>query len=61
MNSIRDSLINNFKNSSFQKYIIFLEDKEEDEIVQQVLKKKKTRFDQLGIDTKKNVTPKNKL
>jgi hypothetical protein len=26
-----------------------------------VFKKKKTRADQLGIDTKKNITPKNKL
>jgi len=28
---------------------------------QQDLRRKKSRYDQLGIDTKKNVTPKNKL
>jgi hypothetical protein len=37
----------------------YLEEKEENS--QLVLKKKKTRADQLGIDTKKNITPKNKL
>lgn len=41
------------------KFVDYLDEKEENN--QLVLKKKKTRADQLGIDTKKNITPKNKL
>ena len=41
------------------KFVEYLDEKEESSL--QVQKKKKTRADQLGIDTKKNITPKNKL
>lgn len=60
MNSIRESLFKHLSSKpQYQPYTNYL--LESEEIPQQSLRRKKSRFDQLGIDTKKNITPKNKL
>ena len=60
MNSIRKSLSKYLSsNKEFESFSEYLNENEDQP--QQALKRKKSRFDQLGIDTKKNITPKNKL
>ena len=60
MNSIRDSLLKSLsKKPQFSPYLELLTQSEEQP--QPVVRKKRTRADQLGIDMKKNITPKNRL
>jgi hypothetical protein len=60
MNSIRESLFKHLSmKPQFEGYSMLLQEYED--LPQQSLKRKKSRFDQLGIDMKKNITPKNKL
>lgn len=56
-NHIRNALK---KHDKLKKYVDFLEDKQE-EVTEKSVRRKKSRSELLGIDAKKNITPKNRL